>query len=307
MIAPPRWSRDRLEQDRQRAVAIFRERRLREPADIYRATLDEQRDIVRDLLRSTADLRDLSAEDLGKILTDRKYLLAFRYLSGPPISEDDLKTLAEVASLAPSRLRSDSQAVAHLAEVVLDCIDARRFPWLAEGRPPTDRERDAALLASACLMTYQRIQTARRTSGKERLEQAVSQCLIAENFREVRKREIALLSDAPGSGEFCGEISCAGRRADFVVGLWDGRHLLVECKDSNSLVNSIKRLNNDTAAKAVYWIRTFGERAAVPAAVLSGVYYLDSLERAQRDGLILFWGHDMHSFADWLGRTRSSA
>jgi hypothetical protein len=79
--------------------------------------------------------------------------------------------------------------------------------------------------------------------------------------------------------------------------------MMVECKDSNSLVNSIKRLNNDTAAKATRWIRTFGERAVVPVAVISGVYYLKSLMSAQEAGLSLFWEHDIGLFADWLKRT----
>jgi hypothetical protein len=307
MIEPPRWPTEKLEEDRARAIAIFRRERLEEPVGKYASALEEHRRIVDDLLRSTGELRSLDTEALLRILGDRRLLLAFRYLSGPPISEDDLKTLAEAASLAPSRLKDEPQTVARLAQVVLGCIDRRRFPWLSDGRQPTDPERDAALLASACLMAHQRIQAERRRSGKDRLEGAVKECLIDAGFVEVPRREVKLLSDAPGPGEFCAETSCAGRRADFVVGLWDGRHMLVECKDSNSLVNSIKRLNNDTAAKAVFWIRTFGQRAVVPAAVLSGVYYLDSLDRAQRDGLTLFWGHDMQRFTAWVHQARRSA
>ena len=222
-------------------------------------------------------------------------------------SEDDLETLAEVRSLVPSRLRTDPYALKRLAEVVLRCLDRQCFPWIAEGRLPSRDERAAAVLASACLMAYQRVQADRRRSGKERLEGAVRACLVASGLQEVARRDVRLLSDAPAAGSFCGESSCAGRRADYVVGLWDGRHMLVECKDSNSLVNSIKRLNNDTAAKAAYWIRTFGERAALPVAVISGVYYLDSLKRAQEAGLTIFWAHGLARFSAWLDSLRRSA
>jgi hypothetical protein len=306
MIDPPRWSRDELESDRLRAIAVFRMQRLQESLEGYARAVDEQREVVAKLLRVTADLQGADEKSLVGVLTEGRYLRAFRYLSGPPVSEDDLRTLAQAQSLAPSRLQAEPEALARVVKVVLGCIDRRRFPWIAEGRDPSDAERDAAALASACLMACQRAQTNRRKLGKERLEGATRQCLAGAGFREAPKRSIALLSDAPGVGEFCGECSCAGRRADFVVGLWDGRHMLIECKDSNSLVNSIKRLNNDTAAKAVFWMRTFGERAVVPAAVIGGVFYLDSLERAQRDGLTLWWGHDMGRLAEWLRSLRAS-
>jgi len=306
MIDPPRWPSDSLEADRLRAIAVFRMQRLQESLEGYALAVDEQREVVAEFLRATADLRRADEESLVEILTDKRHLRAFRYLSGPPISEDDLKTLAEAQSLAPSRLQAEPEALARVVKVVLGCIDRRRFPWIAEGREPSGAERDAAVLASACLMACQRAQTDRRKLGRERLEGATRQCLAAAGFQRAPGRNIALLSDAPGVGEFCGECSCAGRRADFVVGLWDGRHMLIECKDSNSLVNSIKRLNNDTAAKAVFWIRTFGERAVVPAAVISGVFYLGSLERAQRDGLTLWWGHDMDRLVEWLRSVRST-
>ena len=49
-----------------------------------------------------------------------------------------------------------------------------------------------------------------------------------------------------------------GRKADFVVCLYDGRKMPLECKVSNSSTNSVKRLNNDAAVKAVRWIQGFG-------------------------------------------------
>ena len=80
----------------------------------------------------------------------------------------------------------------------------------------------------------------------------------------------------------------------------------IECKDSNSGTNSIKRLNNDAAVKAVHWIREFGERQVVPVAALSGVYKLINLRQAQERGLTVYWAHRLGDLTEWIGRTRGT-
>lgn len=95
------------------------------------------------------------------------------------------------------------------------------------------------------------------------------------------------------------------RKADFVIGLWDHRRMLIECKVSNSELNSVKRLNNDAAAKAEAWLQDFGRNNVVPAAVLSGVYKINNLIEAQDRGLALFWAHDLSQLEAWLSGTRS--
>jgi len=307
MIQPPEWDDQRLEADRQESIERFRQERLREPVDLYASLVDEQRRIVEKLLEMTADLERMDDAELLEILTNETYRDSFRYLPGPPISEDDWKTLALAESLAPSRLQRDPATARRLADVVLAAIDRQRFPWLFEKREATQAERNAAVLASACLWAYQRVQAERRSSGKKRLEDSCEQCLQANGFRRVDRRPIRVPRDAPNPGTYCCETEVAGRRADFVVGLWDGRMGLIECKDSNSLVNSIKRLNNDTAAKASFWIQQFGQAAIVPLAVISGVFYHDSLTRAQQVGLRLVWEHGMDELGRWLQAVRRDA
>lgn len=58
----------------------------------------------------------------------------------------------------------------------------------------------------------------------------------------------------------------------------------------DSSTNSVKRLNNDAAVKAVAWLHEFGQVSMVPTAVLSGVYKTHNLVSAQERGLALFWG-----------------
>lgn len=304
MIDPPQWTGDQLEASRQESVSQFRATRLQEPVELYSEAFDKYQGVVEDLLEATVDLSRLSDAEIVEILTDNGKLEAFRYLSGPPISEDDLKTLADVQTLSPRALRERPEIVQRLVQIVVSCLDRRRFPWISEDREATESERNAAILASAALIAHQRIQTDRRTEGKQNQEALVKAALLELGFVEAPRRTVATLGEAPKPGEFCGEASFGGRKADFIAGLWDTRSMPIECKVSNSELNSVKRLNNDAAAKAEVWRTEFGQRNVVPTAVLSGVFKLSNLVDAQQRGLTLFWAHELDVFKDWVQKTR---
>jgi SpoU rRNA methylase family enzyme len=80
--------------------------------------------------------------------------------------------------------------------------------------------------------------------------------------------------------------------------------MALECKVSNSSTNSVKRLNNDAAVKAEYWLKVFGTSQVVPAAVLSGVFKVMNLAQAQERGLALFWSHDLDKLGAFIDTTR---
>lgn len=190
-------------------------------------------------------------------------------------------------------------------EVVRIGLDGRRFPWVAEHREPTKPERRAAVLASAALMAGSHVSAARRNEGKASQELLVEEALLTGGLRLVERRSIDTLNQAPKPGEFCRESMLGTRKADFVVGLGDRRVMAIECKVSNSAVNSVKRLNNDAAAKAESWFHDFGVKQTVPTAVLSGVFKLHNLLDAQSRGLTLFWAHDLPAMVSWIGRTKA--
>ena len=77
----------------------------------------------------------------------------------------------------------------------------------------------------------------------------------------------------------------------------------IECKVSNSAINSVKRLNNDAAAKASAWIDYFGRGQTVPCAVLSGVFKRHNVVQAQESGLTIFWAHDLGPLGDFIDAT----
>lgn len=304
-VPPPRWTSEDFEVARLASITKFREERMHEPLEAYLETFDRYRGAVEDLLEATVDLTQLD-EARVEVLTDPALLEALRYMAGPPISEDDLKTVAE-ASLAPSRLREDAAMARRVVETVLIGLDRRRFPWVVDGREPEPAEREAAALASAALMATQRLSTTRRSEGKTAQEEAVAEALRDADFEEVPTRKIETLSDAPGDGQFCRESMFGTRKADLVIGLLDGRKMPLECKVSNSSTNSVKRLNNDAAVKAVGWLREFGTAQTVPAAMLSGVFKRHNLEQAQDDGLTIFWAYKLDDFIEWIQSTGAGA
>jgi XamI restriction endonuclease len=302
-LTPPRWSPERLEADVAAAVESFRSEREREPLEQYRVHVDDCLDTMDELVELTVDLSQLRERAL-EVVTDPRLLEALRFVAGPFISMDDLRVIART-SLAPTRLRADPDAAARIVDAVLAGVDDRRFAWVREDRMPDEAERQAAVLASATLMATERTRTLRRNDARTTQEGAVAEALVAAGFTRVgRPRAIRTLEDAPAPGEFCDEVDFGGRKADLVVGLWDRRRMPLECKVSNSMTNSFKRVNNDAAVKAVGWLRAFGEDQVVPAAVLSGVFKPASLESAQARGLTVFWAHRLDDLVEWIGRTR---
>lgn len=303
MIEPPVWTDDLLEAARIKAIAAFSKERLEEPLEDYLEAFDEYQGHVEEVLEATVDLTELDTTALD-VLCDARLLEAFRYLAGPPISEDDLKVLADARSLTRSTLEGTPDLVQRLIGVVRQVLDRRRFAWVVEGREPTEAERNAAVLASAALMAASRAQTRRRTLGKDQQEEMVKAALRELGFAEVPSRTIKTISHAPSPGQFCGESVLGNRKGDIIVRLWDDRVMPIECKVSNSSTNSVKRLNNDAAVKATSWKTDFGLRQVVPSAVLSGVYKLHNLRDAQERGLTLFWAHDLAPLTEWITRTK---
>ena len=155
MIDPPIWTSQQLDADRLKAITIFRNERMEEPLEDYLEAFDEYQGYIEELLETTIDLTRLEAAAL-EFLTDSRLLETFRYLAAPPISQDDLKVLAEAPSFAKGRLHGRPEDVRRLIEVVRLVLDRRRFAWVIENREPTDSERAAAVMASAALMAASR-------------------------------------------------------------------------------------------------------------------------------------------------------
>ena len=229
---------------------------------------------------------------------------ALRYLAGPPISDDDLKTIADVRSLSKKARKDNPEAIDKVLSVIQRVIDPHRFPWVVNNTKASPEQLEAALLASAVLLAAQRVATGRRMDGKEVQEEKVKTYLRSLGFDEVAPATISTLVGGPQAMQFCAECQLGERKADVVIRLHDTRLMALECKVSNSATNSVKRLNNDAAVKAEYWLKAFGTAQVVPAAVLAGVFKVKNLEQAQESGLALLWSHDLPQLGNFIESTR---
>ncbi|MDR0944718.1 MAG: XamI family restriction endonuclease, partial [Bifidobacteriaceae bacterium] len=222
-----------------------------------------------------------------------------RFLAAPPLSADDLKTLSGAQSLTPKRLREEPDKAVAAIKAVLAGLDPRRFPWVVSERPAEPTERFAAIVATAALSASARTQTARRSRGRE-LETAVKTALASVGYHEVPTVAVANSTQGPRVGEYCGECDVVGGKADVLVRLPDGRLAPIECKVSNSEVNSYKRLIHDCGEKAQTWTRVLGPANCVPIAALAGCYSLGNLRKAQEMGVTLVWAHELGALADFI-------
>ena len=134
------------------------------------------------------------------------------------------------------------------------------------------------------------------------VEGAVKGLLIGMGWQHSSERPARgirnLIKDAPPPRRFLSQINVGADNADVVVRLDDGRLLAIECKGSNSEINSRKRLNKEAAQNARAWLSGFGAQV-VPAVALQGVFKDRYVAEAQDTPMLIFWGHrldDLRTF-----------
>lgn len=303
MIQLPQWTLEQLVEDAATSEANFRSERLDEPLERYSSFFDKFANIFSDLVDElNAFALEHDPEVLPQIMRDGSRSTALRYTTAPPISEDDLATLAET-KLSATALRNDPEAARRVREVLLHILDQHRFPWVKEQRSPTPEEKQIAVIASAALVAAQKLATERRGQGKA-LERTVTEIIEKADFKPEKRKPIVLPDDVPSVGHYYGEITIGAARADATVRLLDRRTLAIECKSSNSAVNSHKRIFKETATSAKEWRNTLG-RSVLPCAVISGVFSPTTLYNVQQEaGLSLIWAHRLEDLDEFLRAAR---
>lgn len=296
------WSDQRLESDRTEAIEQFRESRLSEDLVEYRDLCEKYHRLTSKVLEKTDNLRSIDSRTAIELLTNEEFRYVLRYLTGPPISQDDLKTLSD-ASLAPTKLKKNAENVDDVMNTIFSALDPMRFDWVIEDREPEGSEVSEAVLATAEMIAMRRMGTRRRMGASSRQEDRVEAALNDTGMRKVESRDIYSFDSAPEPGEFCREAVVLGRKADLVVRLWDGRLFVIECKVSNSGVNSVKRLNREAVPKGKHW-KSELEGDVAAASVLDGVFKLKNLKDAQDEGIMLFWEHSLEEMKEWVLSTK---
>lgn len=304
-----KWTIAEIVADAADAKELFRRRRLGEPLDNYLRAFEALEKANRRLLKDFPKLFSdpVDSNVVAELIKDEDLLTALRYLGAPPISKDDLTTLVG-DTLAWTLIKCDPERAAAVRDTIRAILDPKRFPWIYEGREPTRKESDAAILASSVVASAQRVQTLRRSDEKANVEGAVLGLLIGMGFQQVQKPEKgikSLLRDAPQPGQFVKECTVGDDNADLVVGLHDHRVLVIECKGSNSEINSRKRVNKEVAKDAAKWIQSFGSSNIVPAAAIQGVFKPSYIVEAQETPVVFFWGHRLTDLKDFIESTKA--
>ncbi|MFN8160255.1 MAG: XamI family restriction endonuclease [Solirubrobacterales bacterium] len=305
----PFWSETELDQLSADARARFVERYRSEIRAAFVVVEEECAAEVRVLFAATENLRTLG-EDPDLFAANRDLLKPARYVTSPVISDDTLKIIGEAEGPAAT---------------IRDFLDWDRFPWLAEDRIPSADDPDVAqaVKVTAKLMAEQRLGTKLRSTLSAAQERSVRETLAAAGLDyvdpSVIRERLRELGDNPSvgltprnyqealrRGEFTREIRVAGAKCDVPGRLATGDLLPIECKVSNTAVNSVKRLNRETGGKHERWRGAFGTDLHT-AAVLGGVFNLVNLKGAQDDGMLVFFDHDLEAIERFIqagGRPR---
>jgi hypothetical protein len=321
---PTVWTEDELAQQAQIALEEFVDRRLAEPGGKYLAHVRARQAAIIRLFKALSGVNpnEPDPEIIRNLLLDEVLFDALRYVTGPPVSEDDLGVLVtrKVESLSKTEIKSSDQLPVSVLKLICKLADPYRFPWIAAGRAPSTAELRSAIEATMTMHATQSLQTERRGHGKI-IEQRFEMRLTELGFVKVSGKKpskpkkgeppvpalpaypargrITQPSHHPSYPHFYGECTVYGRKVDLFIALATGRMIALEAKDSSSALNSTKRLLNDTAAKARHY-QEEGGKNIISVALLSGVFKLTDLQAAQSRGLYLVWAHDMDGFIDWI-------
>lgn len=300
------WTAQEIEADCEESVRLFRLRRMGEPLEDYLAEFTSAHAAAEYVIDKLPDLFNEATDKVlvSEIVGDPALYTALRYLSAPPISVDDLETVL-AQTVTQTAVRKKEGLAELLIDLVKQTLDPRRFPWVSAGRAPTAEELRVAKIATAVVATSQRVQTKRRGDEKNALEMSVTRLLDALGYVKVPtpRHPIFSTEDLPQPGEYMAAATLGQDNGDCVVGLYDRRRLVIECKSSNSEINSRKRLNKEVVKDAKNWNIQFGAQV-MTAAVLRGVFNSRYVFEAQCAPVMIFWGHRLEDLADFIESTK---
>lgn len=298
-----RYTDDELDLEIEKARNRFTDRFMHQTPAEYGAVFNDARRQVGAVLAQTEDLVRL---DPAALAAQPSIVAALRYTTAPPVSEEDLKTLAGWPFKPTPNTPRVRQSAPKVAAALAHLVDGNRFPWLAAARAPTSAERQAAIDSTATLLAIERFRTARRRSASSDQEQVVRRVLEEEcHLRKVpvppRKPggHITLISDLE-PGTFTTECVLHGAKCDVPTRLPDGLLLPIECKVSNGQKNGWKRVGREVQGKAEAWGRVFGSAAVVIGVMLDGNFDKGTLRAFQDHGYFIFWQHDLDRLAQFV-------
>lgn len=168
---PTVWTQHQLAEQAQIALDEFVDRRLAEPGGKYLAHEQARRIAIVRLFKTLSGVDPASPNPaiVRKVLLDAELFDAVRYVTGPPVSEDDLGVLVtrNVKGFNKTALRKSEQLPVDVLQLICRLADPYRFPWITERRKPSPRELRDAIQAT---MTLHAGNYARDVSGGDWVE-----------------------------------------------------------------------------------------------------------------------------------------
>jgi hypothetical protein len=302
----PYWTDDELDERRTKLIELFVASWGPQLQDEFIEIKTECAEVVRELLKESDYLRKLKTDtDFFKAKGRRRLLAPARFMTVPQLSEDNFKVIAK--ALGP-------------VETLVGFVSRERFPWMYDATvSPVKDTIERAVDMTAELWAIQRQSTSQRMESSREQEKGVRDQLTASGLiyvapEEMVKREKKLgarydptlgitpanLRDLLKPGEFTREHLVAGHKSDVPVLLPSGVLMTTECKVSRSATNSYKRLIRETDGKRRAWKEEFGRGGVQTAGVIGGVYSLKNLKDAQREGMLIFFDHDLGAIDAFL-------
>jgi hypothetical protein len=266
----------------------------------WKEALKEARALIAKALRASAYLTDIP----DALTQGGGHALVYRHLLAPPISQDQFKLLCPEWPKSSEKKNSSlaTSRAAAVAATFATWRSRRLSPWLDRGTAPTRKELAGTLGSVAPLIASQRVATARRHRLSVAQEQAVITLL---DEREWQRLEIPLITQngqlplnhylhktrfASGPNE--------NQEVDVACGLGNTVVLALECKVTNDVTNSVKRIN-DVLKKASAWKSHWGSFVR-PAALLQGVIKFGDVKRLLDSDVEVFGAHRLDLFGEWL-------
>lgn len=264
----------------------------------YDEAFEESQAMVLKIFHRTNNLSDLTNHP--ELLVEEKILSTMRYMQRPSVSANDFSILSGTNTSSAIKLH-DPDLAGPALQYIKRTLNLKLFPWLCrDSCSPTLEEIHAATYAVSAIIADQKTKTAMRNRPSRSQEKDLRDALIRIGYREIPVKAVKSLDDFPAPMElFSSETAAAGAKADVAFGLPDGRLMAIECKSSNSEVNSYKRLNHEVTDKCTKWRQAFGDHV-VGACVLQGVFKPGNLVDAQQEQVSIFWSHDIDTLLKFI-------
>jgi hypothetical protein len=251
------------------------------------------------LLRQSRYLTDVEAA----LRINAGHGLALRQMLAPPLSQDQFAIVCPAYNKGAENGQRPLSAdrCRGVAEAFLAWRDRGLTRWLTEDRRPTAAEVRRLIQAVTPLLAGQLHLTAKRTQSSTLQEEAVVSLLAAKGWERLPSRVVDERATL-GARQFMKKTRYATetrpQEVDIACGLGATMVLAMECKVSNDVTNSVKRIN-DVLKKATAWRGHWGTFVK-PAALLQGMVAYKDVERLTHAGVNVFWSHDLPRFERWL-------